>query len=140
MHGRDGAVMGRRSRQKRLRRREAARRGLLGLADNQAGPRLAAAFAWADHEGLHTLVPGEPPAPGELEELTRVVQEKMRHAPEWGQIVAQFGPDEAERLLQQFRFELRCDTSCRAVWALHLLARCGRSGRADQNDLRIGRL
>jgi hypothetical protein len=99
--------MGKRSRQKRQRRRAAARRGGIGLGHDEAVPAQVPAFAWADHEGLHTLVPGEPPAPGELQEWTRVVQEKMRHAPEWNQIVAQLGPDEAERLLQQFRFELR---------------------------------
>ena len=99
--------MGKRGRQKRQRRREAQRSGAPRIADDQAGHAQLPAFAWADHEGLHTLVPGEPPAPGELQELTRVVQEKMRHAPEWNQIVAQLGPDEAERLLQQFRFELR---------------------------------
>jgi len=99
--------MGKRSRQKRQRRREAARRSTIGLGHDEVAAPPAPAFAWADHEGLHTLVPGEPPAPAELEALTRVVQEKMRHAPEWSQIVAQLGPDEAERLLRQFRFELR---------------------------------
>ena len=99
--------MGRRSRQKRQRRRETQRRGAPAIAEHQSGATQAAAFAWADHEGLHTLVPGEPPAPAELEQLTRVVQEKMRHSPDWDQIVAQLGPDAAERLLQQIRFELR---------------------------------
>ena len=99
--------MGKRSRQKRQRRREAARRGLLGVADDQARPAQAPAFAWADHEGLHTLVPGQPPSPDQLEEMSRDYQEKIRHSPEWGQIVAQLGPDPAERLLQQFRFEFR---------------------------------
>ena len=106
-HGRDGAVMGKRSRQKRQRRRETEQRRVLGPDSELGGPTQVPVFAWADHEGLHTLVPGEPPAPDQLQELTRVVQEKMRHAPEWAQIVAQLGPDEAERLLQQFRFELR---------------------------------
>ena len=92
--------MGKRSRQKRLRRREATRRGTIGRGHDQVAAPLASAFTWADHEGLHALVPGEPPAPELLQELTRVVHENMRHAPEWAEIVAQLGPDEAERLLQ----------------------------------------
>ena len=99
--------MGKRSRQKRQRRREAEQRRVLGPDPERAGPTQAPVFAWADHEGLHTLVPCEPPAPDQLQELTRVVREKMRHAPEWTQIVAQLGPVEAERLLQQIGFELR---------------------------------
>ena len=99
--------MGKRSRQKRLRRREAAQRGLLGLDPELAGPALAPGLAWADHEGLHTLVPGGAPALDQLEELTRVYQEKIRHSPQWDQIVAEIGPDAAERLLPQCRFELR---------------------------------
>ena len=99
--------MGKRSRQKRQRRREAARRAGTAQEHDAAGATHAAAFAWADHEGLHSLVPGEPPLSGDLEEVTRAVQDKMRQSPEWAEIVAELGPDEAERLLQQFRFELR---------------------------------
>jgi len=99
--------MGKRSRQKRQRRREAARRAWLGLAPQQAEPAQAPPLVWADHEGLHTLVPGEAPSPDQLEVLTRAYQEKIRHSPHWSQIVAQLGPDAAERLLEQCRFELR---------------------------------
>lgn len=99
--------MGKRSRQKRQRRREAAPRRLLGLAPDHSGAAQAPVFVWADHEGLHTLAPGAPPSPDQLQELTRVVQEKMRNSPEWGQIVAELGRDATERLLEQCRFELR---------------------------------
>ena len=78
----------------------ATRRGTIGRGHDQVAAPLASAFTWADHEGLHALVPGEPPAPELLQELTRVVHENMRHAPEWAEIVAQLGPDEAARLLQ----------------------------------------
>ena len=103
----DGAVMGKRSRQKRQRRREAAQRRLLGLDPELAEPAQAPVFAWADHEGLHTLVPGQAPSPDQLQELSLAYQEKMRRSPHWDQIVAELGPDAAERLLRQFRFELR---------------------------------
>jgi len=99
--------MGKRSRQKRERRREAARRSTIARGHDEVAAAQAPPFSWADHEGLHSLVPGEAPTPAELEQLTRVVQDKMRRSPEWAQIVAEVGPDAAERLLEQCRFELR---------------------------------
>ena len=106
-HGRGGAVMGKPSRQKRQRRREAARRNLTALSGDDAWPTRAEAFAWMDHDGLHRLVPGEAPSPSQLEEMSGVYQDKIRQSPLWDQMVAQFGLEEAERMLSQFRVELR---------------------------------
>ena len=102
----NGAGMGKRSRQKRQRRRQAAHQHTTAPPLCPAWPAQAHAFAWTDDQGLHTLVPGEAPSPEQLEEMSRVYQQQIRLSPLWDQMVAQFGPEQAERLLQAFRVEL----------------------------------
>ena len=99
--------MGRRSRQKRERRRQAALQSVTELPQDEAWPTQAEAFAWTDHDGLHALVPGESPSPESLHEMSRRYREQIRRSPLWEQMVAQFGAEEAERLLSKFRVELR---------------------------------
>jgi hypothetical protein len=99
--------MGWRSRQKRKRRCEAASGNSTAPSCHEAWPIQAEAFAWTDHEGLHTLVPGDTPSPNQLEEMCRVYQDRIRQSPLWDQMVAHFGPEEAERMLNKFRVELR---------------------------------
>lgn len=64
-------------------------------------------YEWADGEGLHCLVPGQPPSPEQLEEMTRAYREKIRSDPRWAEVVRQLGADKAEELLQACRVELR---------------------------------
>jgi len=64
-------------------------------------------MSWFDDDGLHVLSPGPPPSPEMLEEMTKVYREKIRSSPLWTQIVEQVGEEEAERMLQQCRVELR---------------------------------
>lgn len=97
--------MGRRSRMKRQRRRQAAQRSAAPL--DEARPAQPEAVAWTDHEGLHTLVPGEAPTPEQLQEMSRVYQQKIRASPLWQQLLDEFGPEKAEELLKDFRVELR---------------------------------
>jgi len=63
--------------------------------------------SWLDDDGLHVLSPGASPSPEMLEEMTKVYQEKIRSSPLWDQIVEQVGEEEAERMLQPCRVELR---------------------------------
>lgn len=97
--------MGRRSRMKRERRRQATQRTATPL--DEAGSTLAQAAAWTDDDGLHTLVPGETPRAEQLDEMSRVYQQKIRQSPLWQEMLDEFAPAEAERLLKQFRAELR---------------------------------
>jgi hypothetical protein len=64
-------------------------------------------LAWSDHEGLHALVPGEAPSPDLLQDISRRYRDQIRQSPLWDEMVAQFGVQEAERLLSQFGIELR---------------------------------
>ena len=98
--------MGRRSRLKRQRRRQAAAQQADTPLD-EAWPTEAEAIAGTDHDGLHSLVPGDAPTPQQLDEMSRVYQQKIRQSPLWQQMLDEFGPAEAERLLKQFRAELR---------------------------------
>jgi hypothetical protein len=107
LHGRDGAMMGKRSRQKRQRRREARRRQPESLPPEQAWPAQPQSFAWTDHDGLHALVPGEAPSRELLGDISRRYRDLIRQSPLWEQMIAQFGVQEAERLLSQFGIELR---------------------------------
>ena len=99
--------MGRRSRQKRQRRRQAAQQSAAELPQDEAWPTQGEAFAWTDHDGLHALVPGEAPSPEMLDEMSLRYREQIRRSALWDQMVAQFGLEEAERLLSKFGVELR---------------------------------
>jgi hypothetical protein len=63
--------------------------------------------SWLDDDGLHVLVPSAPPSPEMLAKATRIYQENIRNSPIWDKIVGEFGKEEAERLLKQFRVEVR---------------------------------
>jgi hypothetical protein len=91
---------------KRERRRQAARHSATPPLD-EAWPAEAEAIAWTDQDGLHTLVPGEAPTQDQLDEMSRVYQQKIRSSPLWQEMLDEFGPAEAERLLKQFRAEVR---------------------------------
>ena len=58
---------------------------------------------WETADGIQTLLPGLPPSPEQLEQLSRSYQEQIRRSPFWPQVVAQYGAEKAESLLQQCR-------------------------------------
>lgn len=62
---------------------------------------------WMDDQGLHTLVSGETPSQDVLDEMTRRFQQGIRSSPLWQQMVDEFGAEEAERLLKDFRAQVR---------------------------------
>ena len=62
---------------------------------------------WLGSDGLHALVPGSAPSPETLDEMTRVYQQNIRESPLWEQMVREFGEKEAERILREFRVEIR---------------------------------
>jgi hypothetical protein len=68
---------------------------------------LLGAWAWPEQDGIHYLVPGSPPTPEKLEEMTKQYQENIRNSPLWGMMVKQFGREKAEELLKECRAELR---------------------------------
>jgi hypothetical protein len=71
-------------------------------------PNFPGGFMWQDEKGqVHSLMPGLPPNPEELEDMTRVYQENIRNSPLWEMMVKQFGLEKAEELLKECRVELR---------------------------------
>jgi len=62
---------------------------------------------WFDEEGLHAILPGLPPSRATLDEVSRTFQENIRNSAIWDEMVKQFGQEEAERLLVQFRVQVR---------------------------------
>ncbi len=58
-------------------------------------------------DGLHVLLPGTPPSPETLAEMTRFYQQNIRQSLLWDEMVREFGEQEAERLLREFRVEIR---------------------------------
>jgi hypothetical protein len=62
---------------------------------------------WLDEEGLHALLPGFGPSKATLDEMNRIYQKNIRNSPIWNEMVKQFGEEEAERLLLQFRVEVK---------------------------------
>lgn len=62
---------------------------------------------WMDDEGLHVFLPGEAPSGELLEQLTEQYQQNIRNSALWDEIVRRFGPEEAERILKEFRIEVQ---------------------------------
>src|SRR5512145_33464 len=68
---------------------------------------IAQGVTWQAEDGFHMLMPGTPPTPEMLEELTRQYQEQLRHSPLWGKMVKEYGQQKAEEMLKECRAELR---------------------------------
>ena len=58
-------------------------------------------------DGLHVLLPGIPPSREILDDMTRTYQQNIRQSPLWDEMVREFGEQEAERMLKEFRVEIR---------------------------------
>ena len=65
------------------------------------------ADVWLDDQGLHAVVPGETPSQEVLDEMTRRYQQEIRNSPLWQQMVDEFGTEQAEHLLKDFRAQVR---------------------------------
>ena len=62
---------------------------------------------WLERDGLHALLPGSPPSPDIVDDMTRRYQQEIRTTPLWDEMVRELGEKEAERLLSEFRVEIR---------------------------------
>ena len=58
-------------------------------------------------DGLHTIEPGLPPSPEQIEAVTKEYQQQIRNSPLWDIMVEQFGEEEAKEKLKEFRYEVR---------------------------------
>ena len=75
-------------------------------AKRKARPSAAGPIPWLETDGLHALIPGLPPSPKMLDEMTELYQQNIRNSPLWEEMVKQFGEEEAERILREFRVKL----------------------------------
>ena len=62
---------------------------------------------YLENDELHAFVLGSAPSPKRLDEMTLVYQQKIRESALWDEMVREFGEEEAERLLKNFRVEIR---------------------------------
>ena len=76
----------------------------LKMRDRQSKAR---SMPWLERDGLHALLPGSPPSPEMLDDMTRRYQQKIRKSPLWDEMIGEFGEEEAERILRKFRVEVR---------------------------------
>lgn len=61
---------------------------------------------WIEHDGVHALIPDEG-VPPDLEALSRTYQDEVRNSSLWDTMVAEYGQEKAEKLLKEFKVELR---------------------------------
>lgn len=61
---------------------------------------------WMDDDGMHALIPDEG-QDLDLASMTRTYQEKIRQSPLWNTMVAEYGEAKAERMLKDFKVELK---------------------------------
>jgi hypothetical protein len=64
-------------------------------------------LSWLESDGVHAFVAGVAPSPEALEEASKRYQANIRKSPLWDEMVRQFGEKEAERMLLEFRVEVR---------------------------------
>jgi hypothetical protein len=62
---------------------------------------------WLRSDGLHALVSRSTPLPEMLDDMTLRYQKEIRNSPLWDEMVREFGEEEAERVLREFRVEIR---------------------------------
>ena len=91
--------MGRKSRLKKLRREN--------KLNNQQNINPDQLPMWQDTDGLHSIIPGEPPSEEKLAEMTAVYQKKIRNSEIFTLMVKQFGKEKAEEMLKEFKVEIR---------------------------------
>lgn len=87
---------------KRSKKRKKHKRNIPGQANFPT-----ASFTWMEEDGLHALIPGEPPPEEFFQLWTENFQKELRNSPLWEEMVAKFGEQEAEKLLKQCQVELR---------------------------------
>jgi hypothetical protein len=61
---------------------------------------------WMADDGMHALIPDEG-QDLDLASMPRTYQEKIRHSPLWNTMVAEYGEAKAERMLKDFKVELK---------------------------------
>lgn len=64
-------------------------------------------FQWMANDGFHTLSPGIPPSPKEIEAKTKAYQKRIRKSPLWEMMVSKYGKKKAKEMLKEFRYEVR---------------------------------
>ena len=69
--------------------------------------RQGSPIPWIDDDGLHVFLPGVAPSGELLEQLTEQYQQNIRNSALWDEILRRFGPEEAERILKEFRIEVQ---------------------------------
>jgi hypothetical protein len=82
--------------------------GELGRAAH-VEPLMPGGISWQAKDGFSRKagLPGSPPTPEKLEEMTKQYQENLRNSPLWGEMVRKFGRAKAEEVLKECRVELR---------------------------------
>ena len=77
----------------------------------RAGPKKSSstlpAFQWMGKDGLHTIQPGLAPSPEQIEAVTKEYQKQIRNSPLWEMMVEQYGEEQAQEMLKEFRYEVR---------------------------------
>ncbi len=64
-------------------------------------------FSWTDNDGINFAAPGSPPSPERLEKMTKEYQKQIRNSPLWDEMVQKYGKEKAEKLLKEFKAEVR---------------------------------
>ena len=98
--------MGRKSRLKKLIRENKAKPGI-DINPDQLPASPSTDLNLQDSEGLHSIMPGEPPSEEKLAEMTAAYQKNIRNSPLFKEMVKQFGKEKAEKLLKECKVELR---------------------------------
>jgi hypothetical protein len=70
-------------------------------------PGLPPTLSGMDTDEVHSLLPGKPPSSEEMVNVNEIFRNELRKSPIWDEMVAKFGAEEAEKLLQQVKIEVK---------------------------------
>lgn len=89
--------MGRKSREKRLRRQ----------IQQSANYTPGESISWQDADGVHLVSPGMPPTPEQVKKITKAYQQNIRNSPIWHYWLMEYGQEKAEELLNECQFKVK---------------------------------
>lgn len=64
-------------------------------------------ISWTDNDGIHFVEKGPAPSSEQVEKMTKAYQKQIRNSPIWDEMVKTYGKEEAEKLLKEFKAEIR---------------------------------
>ena len=75
--------------------------------EKNATKEKTADFYWTENDSYHAIIEGVRPTAAQLSEMSKIFQENIRNSAIFMELIEQFGYNQAEKLLQEFKVKLQ---------------------------------